>query len=229
MSTLSNDYLVYMQHRNRADLLRNAVNSIREFWPLITIVDNSPEGLKGEWPGTIWRPPSSLTFTQTHNWFFQDAKERGARFIVWMHSDAVVAGDSHLMLVEFTRKCIADGRKFHTIWTNYDSLATVDLDSIDEVGGYDPCIRKYMADCDLHYRMRVAGYECIQSDITNIVHLGSQTIKSDPKLRCVNDVVHGLDRQYYIAKWGGDIGKETFKVPFNRPHWFKDLKPTGVW
>jgi hypothetical protein len=218
-----------MRVENRFDLLRNAVNSIPQFHSLLTIVDNSPGGLTGDWPCTVWRPPVPMNFSDTHNWFFKDAKDKAARFIIWMHADAVSVDDGHLHLLEFTRSAISEGRKFHTIWTNYDSLASVDLVSVDEVGGYDPCIRKYMADCDLHYRMRLAGYECIQSPITSTIHLGSQTIKSDPRLRCVNDVVHGLDRQYFIAKWGGDHGKEVFTVPFNRPHWFKDLKPTGVW
>lgn len=229
MSTLNSDFRVYMQHRNRADLLHNAVASIREFWPLLTIVDNSPDGLVGDWPGTISKPPVPLTFTQTHNWFFADAKAKRASFILWMHSDAVAVDGGHLKLLDLTRRFLGEGRRFHTVWTNYDSLASVSLESVEAVGGYDPCIRKYMADCDLHYRMRLAGYDCIQSDITNTVHLGSQTIKSDPRLRAVNDIVHGLDRQYYIAKWGGDVGRETFSAPFNRPQWFKSLKPTGVW
>jgi hypothetical protein len=217
-----------MRVENRFDLLRNAVASIPEFHDKLTIVDNSPEGLTGEWPCAIFLPPVPLTFTQSHNWFFKDARARGAKFIIWMHSDAIAVDGGHLKLLEFARKCNEEGRKWYTIWTNYDSLAAVNLDAIDDVGGYDWHIPKYMCDNDLTYRMKLRGWEAIDTGIYT-THLGSQTIKSDPRLRHINDIVHGLSAQYYVQKWGGMPEREVFTTPFNRPHWFKDLKPVGVW
>lgn len=213
---IPSDFYVYMRVENRFDLLRNAVNSIPEFWPLLTVVDNSPKGIDIELPCTIFRPPVPLTFTQSHNWFFKNAKEKGAKFILWMHMDAEAVDNGHLRLLEFTRKIVAEGRKWGLVWTNYDSLAAVNLDMIADVGGYDTIFPKYFCDNDHTRRMRLAGWETINSGIYT-KHIGSQTILSDPTLKFLNEVTFPLYQKYYEIKWGGSPEKETYLTPFNRP------------
>jgi hypothetical protein len=219
------DFYVYIRVENRFDLLRKAVDSIPEFHDLLTIVDNSPNGLEGTYPCAVYRPPVPLTFTQTHNWWFQAAKHRGGKYVIWMHADAEAVDNGHLKLLDFMR---AETRKWYTIWTNYDSLAAVNLAAIEEVGGYDQHIEKYNCDNDLTWRMKLAGWEAIDSGI-NTLHLGSSTIKSDSRLNFVNSIVHGLADVYYVSKWGGLPNHEKYTVPYNRPDLFPDLKPVGVW
>ena len=216
-----NDFRVYMRVENRRDLLDRAVASIPEFWPFLSIVDNSvdnsPDGMCDGLPEgiTIMRGPVPLTFTQSHNWFFKDAKQKGARFVIWMHTDAEAVDGGHLRLLELARQCVTADRRWGVIWTNYDSLAVVNLDMIAEIGGYDTVFPKYFCDNDHIRRMRLAGWETISSGI-HTMHIGSQTIKSDPELAFLNSITFPLYRQYYIAKWGGEPHHETYQHPFNR-------------
>ena len=213
---MDSDFFVYMRVENRRDLLDNAIASISEFWPLLTVVDNSPNGMCNGLPKsvTVMRPPVPLTFTQSHNWFYRDAKRRGANFILWMHTDAEALNGGHLRLLELARQYTAEGRKWGLIWTNYDSLCALNLDMIAEVGGYDTVFPKYFCDNDHTRRMRLAGWETIDSGI-EIKHIGSQTIKSDPVLNFLNAQTFDLYRDYYVKKWGGAPDQETFTVPFN--------------
>ena len=222
------DFRVYMRVQNRLDLLERAVDSIPEFWPLLTIMDNSVNGLGAALPCAFYQPPVPLTFTQSHNFFFKNARERGARFIIWMHSDAEAVNNGHLRLLDFVRTQCIGKRKWGVVWTFYDSIAAVNLDMIDDVGGYDTVFPKYLCDNDHTYRMRLAGWETIDTGIYTD-HLGSQTIKSDPQLAFTNSLVHQLDAAYYRTKWGGDPDHERFTFPFNRPDLFPNLKPVGVW
>ena len=221
------EFFVYMRVENRPDLLKRAVHSIPEFWNLLTIVDNSdveyriPDGrlITGICDGlpvgiTVMRPPVPLTFTQSHNWFYQDAKQRGAKFILWMHTDAEALDGGHLRLLELARKYTAEGRKWGLIWTNYDSLCALNLDMIADVGGYDTVFPKYFCDNDHTRRMRLAGWETIDSGIATM-HIGSQTIKSDPVLNFLNAQTFDLYRDYYVKKWGGEPDHEKYTVPFN--------------
>lgn len=232
------DFRVYMRVENRPDLFAAALRSIPEFWPLLTVMDNSGSNLACDLIGSLDKnaqcsinisiPFIPLTFTQSHNAFFKEAKNHGCNFILWMHSDAEVIDGGHLKLLEFARKCTAEGRKWGLIWTNYDSLAAVNLAMIDDIGGYDTIFPKYFCDNDHTYRMRLRGWETIDTGIMT-KHHGSSTIKSDPKLKLTNNATFDLYRTYYRRKWGGDPEKEIYTSPFNRPELFSDLKPVGVW
>lgn len=79
----------------------------------------------------------------------------------------------------------------------------------------------YFEDCD-HYRrlmlagakdIRVPGFECVHGEAP---WWGSSTVKSDPELNKKNAVTYGNLQKYYINKWGGEPGHETYKKPFNR-------------
>lgn len=225
------DFFCYLRVENRFDLLREALRSIPEFWPLVTIMDNSPAGAgPHDVPllGALYRPSVPLTFTQSHNWFFADARRRGAKFMIWMHSDACAMNYGHLRLLDFVRNHCVGKRKWGVVWTYYDSLAAVNLDMIDDVGGYDTVFPKYLCDNDHSYRMRLRGWETIDTGI-HTDHLGSQTILSDPQLRFTNDLVHRLSAIYYQEKWGAGVDQERYEIPFNRPDLFPSLKPVGVW
>jgi hypothetical protein len=243
------DFRAYLRVENRLDLLVKAVGSIPEFWRVLTIVENSPERiteklssprtakilepsfrLAGDDPPsiTVFYPPVPLTFTQSHNWWFANAKKKGAQFVIWIHNDAASVDGGHLRLLDFVRRITAAGRKWGTVFTSYDALAAVNLAAIEDVGGYDTAFPKYGCDCDLYHRFTLAGWECINTGIvTN--HVGSQTILSDTKLRFVNGIIHPHSMDYYRNKWGGNPGEEKFAAPFNRPDLFPNLKPVGVW
>lgn len=99
----------------------------------------------------------------------------------------------------------------------------------------------YFEDCD-HYRrmmlagmkdVRVPGFECVHGEAP---YWGSSTIKSDPELNKKNEKTFGNLHRYYVNKWGGEPGKETYTKPFNRDlpldHWEYDpelRKANSLW
>jgi hypothetical protein len=78
---------------------------------------------------------------------------------------------------------------------------------------FDPC---YFEDNDSHRRIRLAGYEAAQW--TPYFHHGSTTLTTDlERLATISGEggAFGRCRSYYIQKWGGGPGEETFREPFN--------------
>jgi hypothetical protein len=98
--------------------------------------------------------------------------------------------------------------------TNYDALAAFNTAAFREVGGWDVHLPWYFADNSMYRKLRLAGYELIESNLP-VKHEPSQTIKSDPFLNHINGITFPIYAEYYRQCWGGSPGNETFTVPFN--------------
>jgi hypothetical protein len=82
-----------------------------------------------------------------------------------------------------------------------------------EVGDFDEGYAiAYMEDSDYAYRLKLENKK-VKADIffNPEVYRNSQTIAKDSKL----NTHFPKNQQRYIDKWGGGIGNETFKIPFN--------------
>jgi hypothetical protein len=67
-------------------------------------------------------------------------------------------------------------------------------------------VRRYSITCDFEYRMDIEG------DTTHHCML----VRTDKELNRQQETITGPKcREYYIRKWGGDIGQERFTSPFN--------------
>ena len=113
------------------------------------------------------------------------------------------------------RKLTAEGRKWGVIWTNYDCLAAFSIPMYREVGGWDTVFPAYFSDNDWWRRIRLAGYEIIESGLP-VDHEGSAAIHSDPERLFMNSQTFPLYQKYFEAKWGGVPGQERFTKAFNR-------------
>jgi hypothetical protein len=210
------DYRAYIFHVNREDLLQKAVASARDLWKELTVVDNSTNGLEVPIPYVhVLRPTVPLTAIQSINFAMMNTRTQGAKIAIWMHSDAEAHPGSCLALVEYARRMNVEGRKWGTLFTNYDALAALNTELIDTVGLWDTTFHSYFGDNDYYRRIRLAGYECIDTGIP-VYHTASQTINSDPELRFRNSITFPLYQAYYVAKYGGSPGNETYSTPFNR-------------
>lgn len=79
----------------------------------------------------------------------------------------------------------------------------------------------YYEDNDHFRRVHLTGAKAVGVADFKAVHgeaplWGSATINSDPELQRKNAITFGNLREYYVGKWGGEPGKETFQTPFNR-------------
>lgn len=210
-----NDFQAYIFHVNRDDLLDKAVASIRDLWSELTVVDNSANGITHPLPYIrVYRPGVPLSATQSLNYALTDARRHGRQICITMHEDAEAIGSAGLELLNTARLMCAQRRKWGIIFTNYDSLAAMNTEAIEDVGLWDTFFSGYYSDNDWYRRLELAGYEKINTAI-QVNHLGSQTIRSDEKLAFMNSVTFPLYAEYYRRKWGNDPGRETFTKPFD--------------
>ena len=210
-----NDYAAYIPVVNRQDLLDQCIMNAKEAWDDLTVIDNS-EDETPIYTGSIYshRGLIPMTFTQSMNFEFKDCLLKQKKFCLHMHSDSVVPEGAISRLLEKAREIDASGRKWGVLYTFYDIMAIYNPVAGEAVGGFDTTFPAYFSDNDFYHRLDLAGYERIDTGI-EVGHIGSQTINSDPYLRFVNGVTFPLYRQYYIAKWGGEPGREIFRKPFN--------------
>lgn len=211
------NYLLAIPYVNRPDLLEKAVRSVRYFWPHTMIIDNSDAGLDpAVWPVPVLRPSVPLTFSQTMNLIQRMATERACDFYFFMHNDAEAGESTAERLLAIVEQSVTSGQRWGVAFTHYDTLAAVNMAMVREVGRWDTNLPQYYADNDYYRRVRLAGYEMIDTGLEVAHHNGaSSTIKSDPRLGYLNGVTIPLYSQYYAAKWGGGSGAETYDWPFD--------------
>ena len=88
--------------------------------------------------------------------------------------------------------------------------------ALEKLGCFDENIfPAYCEDQDYAYRARLAGLQEENCADTEVTHVGSASIRSDPLLMGQNALTQGKNMAYYRMKWGGPAGAETFRVPFN--------------
>jgi predicted O-methyltransferase YrrM len=205
---------------NRPDLLALAVESVRPLWGHTIIIDNSDNGLRAhEWPVPIVRPPLPLTFSQTMCLLEREASRRGCDAVLFMHNDAEAAPETPERLLALVAEAQAARRRWGAFFTNYDTLAALSLEAARAVGGWDMTLPQYFSDNDYYRRLRLAGYEIVETALAVTHHNGaSSTVKSEPRRAFLNGVTFPLYEGYYAAKWGGPPGGETFDWAFDGAH-----------
>lgn len=213
------DFHVYIPYINRPDLLRRCVDSIPSLHDNLTILDNSSEGLPIEFYCWSHQPSVPLSFSQSQNFFLSDALNRGCDFYLWLHVDIKIPEGVFPAFLDKARSL--KGTRWGALYTYYDTCCAMNTLAVKDVGGYDPAIRAYKSDQDFYHRMRLKGWETLESNLMvkelEANHLGSQSIRSDPRLAHLNGIIQQLDALYYRAKWGGDAGQEVYSTPFNLP------------
>jgi GT2 family glycosyltransferase len=207
-------YIMFIPYVNRIDLLRKAIESASDVRDHLVIIDNSKDGLEGEhgWPAII-RPLVPLSFSQSMNAMLKLAKDKGASICVWMHSDAEAEQGVVMELIALAHQYMAEGRKWGVLWTAYDALSAMNVEAFEDIGGWDANIAWYTSDNDAYYRLKLAGWECIDTGL-KVKHTPSSTLNSDPEIRKQVDVMVPIREYYYQAKWGNSPGKEIYTVPF---------------
>lgn len=230
------DFSCFVPHVYNEDLLECALDSIASYGENRFIIDNSPrcsslgyhcEHLHlseivtdpkylGRWNGVkVIQPTVPLSCSQTFNLIMRLTLEQGKKFCVWMHSDAHAPDGTADALLEFMRKTEQDHPKWGVIFTHYDVLSVLNAELLYEVGLWDTILPQYFCDNDYYRRLKLAGYEAIESRL-HVDHVGSQTINSNAERKFLNSVTFPIYQHYYIQKWGGEPGKELFVRPFNR-------------
>lgn len=205
---------LYIPYVNRADLLLRAIESIPHLKGLsVKVINNSGEPFTVD-PCETLNPPVALTFSQTQNWMLRMAHGYDLPFYLFMHSDAEAGEGTVGNLIEFVHDLIQSRSKWGCVFTNYDALAAFNTEAMVAIGGWDTMLSWYGSDCDCYRRLKLAGYELVESNLP-VKHTPSQTLNSDPETKRRVDLEIPFREAYYRAKWGGPNGNERYAMPFN--------------
>jgi predicted O-methyltransferase YrrM len=133
-----------------------------------------------------------------------------------MHNDAEAGEGTPERLLAAVTEAHEAGRAWGVAFTNYDTLAAFNAEALGCAGPWDATLPQYFADNDYYRRLRLCGYEAIDTGLPVAHHNGaSSTVKSDPWRGHHNGVTFPIYGSYYAAKWGGPPGGESFDWPFD--------------
>lgn len=204
---------------NRPDLLKDALDSVPEEYPIV-VINNSGVALElpPEVRGVeIVTPVVPLTFTQTMNAYQAKALAVDVDCWFFMHSDAKATADDFSRIALMAKSGQAEGVNWAVVYSLYDVLCLFSVAACTRIGPWDTIFPQYFADNDYYRRMVLNKYIRLEAGGGTVVHQngGSQTLHSDPVRERANKYLFPALEQYYGEKWGGTPGNEVFITPWN--------------
>jgi glycosyltransferase involved in cell wall biosynthesis len=162
----------------------------------------------------VWRPERNLGVARSWNLIVRLGMGRGY--------DRIFIGSNDTFLHPGALRTVlaAEPKENELIWhIHFWNFFALHVRAIRRVGWFDENFYPaYKEDQDFRYRYGLAGLRRIKGEELGVGadHLGSQTIFSDPEYLARNGETLRWNVPYYVAKWGGDAGAETFTSPFGR-------------
>ncbi len=96
------------------------------------------------------------------------------------------------------------------------SCFAVKRETIKKVGLFDEAFYPaYFEDNDFHYRLKLANLSGSCYHKATYFHYGSRTQTISPEFKAYLGARYVKNREYYVKKWGGEPGHETFDEAFN--------------
>lgn len=144
----------------------------------------------------------------------EEAKKNG-------HKHCIIANDDTI-LEQGTLTVLTDALDKNTIFAfpqdrgSAFAFFAVNINLMQKLGGFDESFAPaYFEDNDAYYRSKLAGYTSKFLDNVLVHHEVSQTQNHDPNNPVVPSHQFLFLQEYYIQKWGGLPGSETYLTPFN--------------
>ncbi len=199
------DWLLYLPHVNRPELLDAALGSVERHSSRIVVIDQSEGGdAEAIHAGPVFRWTNPLRFTTVMNFQQRDAQFRKLPRFFFLHSDAEVnPGGLDRMLDLADHLDRPDAPAWGVIFTHYDSLALFNTKAVTSVGVWDETFMWYVGDADYYQRLKWCGWLSHECPEALRLHHGSQTAPSmSPMQRFAvqDDQRWAID--HYRHKWG---------------------------
>lgn len=211
---MNNNFCILIPTINRKDLLMEALEHYIFAYPntQIFVVDNGNQDIPRISTNlTIYEMSENLGVSGSWNWLVKNAIKQGYEHFLILNDDVVLKKD------EATINALIDEggeNTFHVCKSFYNwSSYILNKHIYEKVGEFDENFKRcFFEDNDYCYRMILAGVNYMFHDFLNPeVYRNSQTIAKDPTLSGYLE-----NEKYFIEKWGGRPGSETFKTPFNK-------------
>lgn len=105
------------------------------------------------------------------------------------------------------------------------SLAVINPIAWSLVGNFDQNFWPiYFEDRDWYRRAELAGLQAMCIEGTHIYHAGSKTLYTATDMETHHRRFRA-NEAYYVRKWGGRLGEETFTRPFNQAQFGQRIEP----
>ena len=134
--------------------------------------------------------PALFTFSQLQNFYLYKSITRGWKYYYWSHMDVVPQSSEdrepykslYMRAVDMIRKTKVKGfarddqgreGRWALVYLAYDWLTLMNVETMVELGGWDPMISYYGTDCDMYDRMRMANLTTSVGDVGKIYDLGT--------------------------------------------------------
>jgi hypothetical protein len=185
-------YLLGIPFVNSRDLLERAIASVPNMRHCLVIIDNSNlRELRGRCPVSdelVYEPPVPLSFVQSMNLLQQMAHEAECEVVCFMHNDAEAEPGMDQLFLERVTDLWKTNHEFGVMFTCYDALAAINMETVRKIGPWDNLFTQYFADVEYYARLKKHGFDQIESNIA-VIHRGSMTIKSDHRLEAANSIL----------------------------------------
>jgi GT2 family glycosyltransferase len=196
---------------NRADLLNEALDKYRWTWSKrhIYIVDNGNQEIDDSNPWVhIHRSFKNLGVSASWNWCLKKAFENGYTHIAILNDD-IVWEKTIDQIEQFIKDNPAGLYVSGGTWCCF----ILSYEAFMKVGGFDEGFYPaYFEDNDFCYRCRLAEIPRVTDPFFSPeVYRNSMTIDKDGSLNTNFDT----NKEKFAVKWGGEPGKEKFKVPYD--------------
>jgi hypothetical protein len=210
------NFQIYTMYVNRKDVLVQALRALGHYQERVVVLDNSfhQDLSLDEFPGEIFVPSSPLYCNQSYNLMQRLAERRGQEAYFIMHSDALASPRVVDAVLARAAELNGEGRRWGTIFTDHDVLCLMNTPLLTGLH-WDQYLPLYYTDVDYYRRMELAGLEIVETYLPVGHQEGGSTTQSDPVIQLFVQINYPAWRHYYMTKWGGERGQETYTEPFN--------------
>ena len=202
------DLMAFIFFRSDLGQLRAALDSARELWPVMHVIDNSEGAILrhenlGDVVAELIIPPVPLTFAQSQNLAQTrcDADEH-CRYIAYMHTDTILTPPAVDTVLREARRMDEEhgANGWSMVLCNYDAFVLFNREATRPFGPWDATYAQYNSDIDYYHRLRSLRKGQVASHLCK--HEVSSTIRRNPCAAYINKVTYAGTRAYLEAKWG---------------------------
>ncbi len=202
---------------NRYDLLKESLDKYAvDFKDCeIHIVDNGNQGIDPPANTTVHVMSENIGVAASWNFLCREIfKKHSIAFIL---NDDVYWGKEQESVLRLSRYNISRSMNVNKTFVtspDYWNVFRISKKCFSDVGPFDENFYPaYFEDNDFAYRLKLAGHiHSVNNYFRPEKSIRSGSLQKD---KSINDKF--MDNQnYYVRKWGGMPGKETFSTPFNK-------------
>lgn len=170
----------------------------------------------------VIKPKYNLGCARSWNYFIKNYSDNDNNILIIVNDDVEFYSDSIEKLINAYYENI-DNKEIGIIAPegqadNLYSCFILNQGIFQEIGEFDETFYPaYYEDSDYDYRMRLKNKKVLFVKNCTYMHHHSATLKAYTEQQIQNHhQTFTANKNYFISKWGGDIGQEKFNKPFNK-------------